>query len=125
MMICRYIKTNRPYAFQMMLSGALSSYLYGHSPPFTPNETLLSLVSPSHSPTFVVCATSDTLIPPQQSRDYHAALVAAGVECVLGEAWGMGHGITEKTVKKWPKEQDWWEDAIGPSLDWAVKKLKG
>jgi acetyl esterase/lipase len=72
----------------------------------------------------VVVATDDTLIPPRQSRDFHARLVALGVESRIVECEGMRHGEAEclrDAGARWV--EDWWGQAIKPSLDFAIAKL--
>lgn len=75
-------------------------------------------------PTCIVAATRDSLIPPNQSSDLHSRLSKLGVECTIVECEGMEHGEAEclpPGEARW--EEDWWEQAIKPSLDFAIARL--
>jgi hypothetical protein len=53
-------------------------------------------------------------------------MVANGVECELVEAVGMKHGEAEclHGMPEWVEGCGWWEEAIRPSLDWAVDRVR-
>lgn len=93
-------------------------------PPFPDNASPINLLDSSFPPTFVVVATADWLIPPAESYSVVETLKSCGVEATCAEAKGMGHGICEDPRSGWPEEQNWWEEAILPSLQWALQKLK-
>jgi hypothetical protein len=36
----------------------------------------------------------------------------------------MSHGIAEDGRETWPEDQDWWNEAILPGLEWIVKMTR-
>ena len=89
----------------------------------TPSETLLNRLSPDRQvtprtpPTFLVHALDDTVVPPENSRLFHAALQQAGVpsELHLFERGfhGFGLGVEQGTVSEWPQRCERWFRAQG------------
>ena len=93
--------------------------------PFDARHSPIKIVTSDFPPTCVIVATNDTVIPPSQSRDLHARLVNLGVESIMVECEGMAHGEAEclpDAGARWLEE--WWGQAIKPSLDFAIEKLR-
>lgn len=105
-----------------MKGSALHSYLYDQAePPFSRQYTPIHLIDSSFPPTFVLVAGADRLLPVLQSTDFLQALQTRGVECQSATAHGMPHGKCEN----WDEEVDtdyprWWNEAIEPSIRWAI-----
>jgi hypothetical protein len=74
----------------------------------------------------VVVATEDHLIPPKQCYDLHERLKDSGVDTGLVECVGMKHGEAEclPGLHFWRDGNGWWDDAIQPSLDWAISRCR-
>lgn len=98
----------------------LNGYLCGQDPPFPAETSPVNLITPDFPPTFVVIATKDQLIPPEQSYALVAKCKELGVEVGSGECEGMTHGIAEDGRETWPEGNTWWEKGILPGLEWAV-----
>lgn len=81
-----------------------------------PTPALLAQLDPSRHvtsgtpPVFLVHAADDTVVPPENSRRFHAALVAAGVSAELHvypdgfHGFGLGRG----SAAAWPKACERW-----------------
>jgi acetyl esterase/lipase len=106
----------------------LLPYLYGdptHPLPLPSTYNPISLLTPSFPPTFVLIASADKLLDPQQSRNFRDRLQELDV--VLGSAEiPMEHGPAdfapdndEMERMYWP----WFEQGIGPGLDWVMQRL--
>lgn len=104
---------------------SLASWLCGTDAPYPARYEGIKLVSADFPPTCVVAASADTLIPPIQSHNLAQAIRACGVEAVLFECEGMIHGQAEALASSppWPENNGWWESAIRPSLDFAIRKM--
>ena len=104
---------------------SLASWLCGTDAPYPARYEGIKLVSADFPPTCVVAASADTLIPPIQSHNLAQAVRACGVEAVLFECEGMIHGQAEALASSppWPENNGWWESAIRPSLDFAIRKM--
>lgn len=113
------------WAVQVTNDGNLSSWLAGSDAPYPDDFQGLKLVSSGFPPTAVVVADADTLLPPNQSRDLARAIRGCGVEAVAFTCKGMQHGEAEALVNSppWPKDNDWWESALRPSLEFALRKM--
>ena len=84
----------------------------------------MDVVDGRFPPTMIVIATGDKLIPPAQSYDLVEKLKKAGVDASYVEAKGMPHGMAEDARDTWPEDQDWWNEAIVPSLEWVVRTTR-
>jgi acetyl esterase/lipase len=112
------------HPWQTMRSGTMHSAWMRCDPPYPAETSPINLLAEFYPPTFVVVATADWLIPPAESHSVVETLKGFGVEATYAEAKGMGHGICEDAKSSWPEDQDWWAEAILPSLEWTVSKLK-
>lgn len=83
----------------------------------------MALVNQDFPPTFVVVATQDKLIPPQQARDFHQLLEEKGVRCGIAEA-NMAHGKAENWDEGDDSYAEYWKSAIEPALDWAIAECR-
>lgn len=99
----------------------LHTFLCNQDPPFSPEHAPIHLITPDFPPTFVVIATKDQLVPPEQSYSIIEKCKELGVEVGFGECEGMTHGIAEDGRETWPEGNEWWEKGILPGLEWAVK----
>lgn len=110
---------------QVTVDDSLVSWLCGTDAPYPERLEGIKLVSADFPPTCVVAASADTLIPPIQSHNLAQAVRACGVEAVLFECEGMIHGQAEALANSpsWPENNGWWESAIRPSLDFAIRKM--
>jgi len=64
------------------------------------NELQVTAQTP---PTFLAHAKDDTLVPPENSSQYHEALKKAGVATTLKLYRQGGHGVTQKPERDWVK----------------------
>ena len=103
----------------------LNSWLCGQDSPYPPETSPINVISSSFPPVLVVIATADTLISPDQSYNLVNKLKHLGVDASHVEAKGMPHAIAEEGRDTWPEDQDWWNQAILPSLEWVVRMTKG
>jgi acetyl esterase/lipase len=103
----------------------LNTWLCGQDPPYPLDTSPIHIISPQFPPVLVVVATGDELISPTQSYNLVNKLKELGVEASYVEAKGMPHAIAEEGRDTWPEDQDWWNEAILPSLDWVVRMTKG
>ena len=71
----------------------------------------LAKVRPNTPPTFLAHAADDTVVSPENSRRYHAALKEQGVKTRYLELPAGGHGLNRYQGPHW----DAWQQA---SLDW-------
>ncbi|GHJ90289.1 hypothetical protein NliqN6_6691 [Naganishia liquefaciens] len=108
---------------QSMRSKTIHASWFCADPPFPANVSPINLLSSTFPPTFVVIATADWLIPPAESHALVEKLKGLGVEVTHAEAQGMGHGVCEDPRSSWPEGQNWWVEAVQPSLEWAREKL--
>lgn len=95
----------------------------GSTYPLPPTYNPLDLVGPEFPPTYLMIATQDDLITPQQSYDLLARLKEYEVDHAVGEA-DMVHGRSENCP---PEERGdyerWFREAIRPGLDWVIERL--
>ena len=109
---------------------ALAHEICGSGPPdYVPGTSPIDMVSSEFPPTMVVVAQLDTLLPPElHSYKLVARLIRDGVEAQSVVCRGMGHGWAEGgpwALAEWESQADvWWDEAIRPSLDWALSKLQ-
>lgn len=101
----------------------------GDGPPsFLPCTSPNDLVTKGFPPAFIVSAEMDELLDPSRHCDtLRERLLSNGVVCELALARGMKHGEAEcfswmRTVWEAGGEQ-WWEEAIEPSLRWALQQI--
>ncbi|RSH95331.1 hypothetical protein EHS25_000418 [Saitozyma podzolica] len=124
------IVTPRVAWLQKQLRDAtLLPYLYGDpthplSLPKTYNP--ISLLTPSFPPTFVLIASADKLLDPQQSRNFRDRLQELEVVVSSAEI-PMEHGLADFAPDNDEMERmyrPWFEQGIGPGLDWVVQRLR-
>jgi len=71
----------------------------------------------------MLVAGEDKLLPIQQTIDVYDALQDAGVDSLLVTCEGMEHGEAECLPgNNW--REKWWDEAIKPSLDFAIQRMK-
>lgn len=106
-------------------TGSINTFLVGSDPPYPTDIFPIDIVQSDFPPTMIVVATADTLIPTSHSYNLHSKLKDLGVETALVECPGMKHGEAEclPGLVFWKDDCTWWEDAIRPSLDWAIKRV--
>lgn len=108
---------------QLIGSGALPSVLLGQDPPFPQEASPFNLLSADYPPTCIVAASEDKLIPIDHSTDVYTRLQELGVDSLLVTCEGMEHGEAECLPgNNWM--DSWWEEAIRPSLDFAIERMK-
>ncbi|KAM0753206.1 alpha/beta-hydrolase [Meredithblackwellia eburnea MCA 4105] len=106
------------------LSNTLGSFLLGKNPPFPDADNVTKGMTSSYPPTFIFCALEDGMIPVEQSFMVERTLQGLGVEVVAPRV-PAPHGFLDMPAKCFPdRAQGWWDQAILPSLEWALKKLQ-
>lgn len=104
----------------------LMTCLWNVDPPFPKGTSAIDDLPSNFPPTFVLVATGDDMIPTSHSYGFAAQLRRANVEVQVGEAKGMPHGVAECIPGMvWKEGNNWWEEAIRPSLDFVCGKLHG
>jgi acetyl esterase/lipase len=106
---------------QVIQSG-MANLLFDQDGPFPGDASPINLITSSFPPTCIVSATNDTLIPVDHSKGAAAKLQEKGVDSLLVSCEGMGHGEAECYPGQ-PWQDRWWDDAIKPSLDFAIQRM--
>lgn len=105
-----------------MASKTLGAVVIGQEPPFPASASPVNLVTPAFPPTCIVVATADKLIPVTQSYTIYDELVRHGVDAKIVECNEMEHGEAECLPhSNWIEA--WWEEALRPSLDFAIERM--
>lgn len=107
-----------------MRTKTLNTWLCGQDSPYPKSVNPIDVVNGDFPPTLVIVATEDKLIDPAESYDIVNKLKSLGVDARYLEARGMPHGIAEDGRETWPEDQDWWNEAILPGLEWIVKMTR-
>jgi acetyl esterase/lipase len=107
-----------------MRTKTLNTWLCGQDSPYPKSVNPIDVVNKDFPPTLVIVATEDKLIDPAESYDVVSKLKSVGVDARFLEARGMTHGIAEDGRETWPEDQDWWNEAILPGLEWIVKMTR-
>lgn len=104
---------------------SICSYLAGCDQPYPAAAEPINLVSKNFPPTCIVAASADELIPPIHSHRLHDRLKELGVDVMRVECEGMNHGEAERSPisREWPEGNTWWEDALLPSLQFALERM--
>lgn len=108
-----------------MRTKTLNTWLCGRDSPYPKSVNPMDVVNGDFPPTLVIVATEDKLIDPAESYDIVNKLKSVGVDARYLEARGMPHGIAEDGREAWPEDQEWWNEAILPGLEWIVKMTRG
>jgi acetyl esterase/lipase len=108
---------------QLIGSGSLPAVLLDQDAPFPDDASPIKGISAEFPPTCVLVASEDKLIPVDHSTDAYARLQDLGVDSLLVTCNGMEHGEAECLPgNNWM--DSWWEEAIRPSLDFAIERMK-
>jgi len=71
----------------------------------------------------MLVASEDKLLPTNHTTDVYNLLCEQGVDSLLVTCEGMEHGEAEYLPgNNWM--DTWWDEAIKPSLDFAIQKLR-
>lgn len=95
----------------------LNAVLMGRNPPFPDRCSVNKCIDSKSTPTFIIVAEADTLIPNSQSYKLYDILKSHEVDCALAVAKGMNHGLLEHDESAWPEGVTWWQDCVRPGLD--------
>jgi acetyl esterase/lipase len=112
------------WAKATMRTKTLNTWLCGCDSPYPTDLSPIHVVSEQFPPLMLVIATGDTLIEPSESYDLASKMKEAGGKVQYLEAVGMTHGLAEDGKETWPEGQNWWQEAILPSLTWVVEAVQ-